>query len=113
MGGVQTMKRSTLLIIPALILISTGLFRGPRNEAWFKRKGAPVSARVIQIRDSTSTPATETTEPIWRLKATWTDSNNQKTYTFEKIFPARPDYRAGDVINVFIDPKDPSKYHID
>ncbi len=104
------MKRSTLFVIPAIILISTGLFRGPKNEAWFRRKGEPVQARVIQIRDSAQ--ATETTEPVWRLKATWTDSNSQKTYTFEKIFPERPDYRAGDFINVLIDPKDPTKYYL-
>jgi hypothetical protein len=111
MGGACGMKRSTLFIIPALILISTGLFRGPRNEAWFRRKGEPVKARVIQIRDSA--PAPSTAEPVWRLKATWTDSNSQKTYTFEKIFSARPEYRAGDFINVLIDPKDPKKYYLD
>ncbi len=105
------MKRCTWLVIPALILISTGLFRGPRNESWFRRKGEPVKARVIQIRDSAQPTSTE--EPIWRLKATWTDDNSQKTYTFEKIFPERPGYRAGDFIDVLIDPKDPSKYHID
>lgn len=105
------MKRSTILIIPAFMLISMGLFRGPRNEGWFKRKGEPVKARVIQIRDSA--PASEITEPIWRLKATWTNSTNQKTYTFEKIFPERPGYRAGDFIDVLIDPKDPAKYYID
>jgi hypothetical protein len=105
------MKRATLFIIPALILISTGLFRRPKNEAWFRRKGEPVKARVTQIRDSTQ--PTSTVEPVWRLKATWTDSNSQKTYTFEKIFPERPGYRAGDFINVLIDPKNPSKYHID
>jgi hypothetical protein len=105
------MKRSTLFVIPVLILISTGLFHLPRNEAWFRRKGAPVKARVIQIRDSA--PATSTEEPVWRLKATWTDSNSQKTYTFEKLFFARPEYRAGDFINVLIDPKDPKKYYLD
>jgi hypothetical protein len=105
------MKRATLFAVPALILISTALFRGPRNEAWFRRKGESVQARVIQIRDSAQ--STSTAEPIWRLKATWTDSNNQKTYTFEKIFAERPAYRAGDFINVLIDSKDPSKYHID
>jgi uncharacterized protein DUF3592 len=105
------MKRSTLLIIPALILISTGLFRGPKSEAWFKRKGEPIQARITQIRDSAQ--ATSTAEPVWRLKATWTNSNNQKTYTFEKIFPERPDYRAGDFIDVLIDPKDPTKYYLD
>lgn len=105
------MKKTTVFIIPALILISTGLFRRPRNEAWFRRKGEPVKARVTQIRDSA--PSTSTAEPVWHLKAIWTDSNSQKTYTFEKIFPERPDYRAGDFINVLIDPKDPMKYHLD
>ncbi len=105
------MKKATIFVIPALILISTGLFRGPRNEAWFRRKGEPIKARVIQIRDSAS-PASDT-EPVWRLKAIWTDSNSQKTYTFEKIFPERPNYRAGDFINVLIDPKDPTKYYLD
>ena len=105
------MKRSTIFVIPVLILISTGLFRAPRTEAWFRRKGEPVKARVTQIRDSA--PTTSTDEPVWRLKATWTDSNNQKTYTFEKIFPARPEYRAGDFIDVLIDPKDPKKYYLD
>ena len=105
------MKRSTLFVIPALILISTGLFGGLRSEAWFRRKGEPVKARVTQIRDTA--PATSTDEPVWRLKATWTDSNNQKTYTFEKIFSERPEYRAGDFINVLIDPKDPKKYYLD
>lgn len=105
------MKRSTVFIIPTLILISTGLFRGPRNEAWFRRKGEPVQARVTQIRDSA--PATSTAEPVWRLKAIWTDSHSQKTYTFEKVFSTRPEYRAGDFINVLIDPKDPKKYYLD
>jgi len=105
------MKRAALLVMPALILVSTCLFRGTRNEAWFRRKGEPVKARVIQIRDSAHPTSTE--EPAWRLKATWTDSNTQKTYTFEKIFPERPNYRAGDLINVLIDPKDPTKYHLD
>ncbi len=103
------MKRAIFGAIPALILISTCLFRGTRNEAWFRRKGDPVKARVIQIKDSTP----ETEEPVWRLKATWTDPNSQKTYTFEKIFPGRPKYRAGDFIDVLIDPKDPKKYFID
>lgn len=106
------MKRSTLLLIPVFILISTGLFGGTRNEAWFRRKGEPIKARVVQIRDRASADE-EDAEPIWRLRATWTNENTQKTYTFEKIFPDRPAYRAGDLINVLIDPKDPSKYHID
>ena len=105
------MKRSTVFVIPVLILISTGLFRAPRNEAWFRRKGEPVKAMVIQIRDSA--PVASTEDPVWRLKATWTDSNSQKTYTFEKIFLERPNYRAGDFINVLIDPKDPKKYYLD
>ena len=105
------MKKATVFVIPTLILISTSLFRGPRNEAWFRRKGEPIEARVIQIRDSTQ--ANASTEPVWRLKAIWTDSNSQKTYTFEKIFPERPNYRAGDFINVLIDPKDPTKYYLD
>jgi len=105
------MKRSTLLTIPVLILLSTCLFRGTRNEAWFRRKGEAVKARVTQIRDSAQVTGTE--EPVWRLKATWTDSTTQKTYTFEKVFPERPDYSAGDFISVLIDPKNPMKYHID
>jgi hypothetical protein len=106
------MKRVTFWTVPLLILISTGLFKGMRNEAWYRRKGEPVKARVIQIKDS-GLPTTETEEPVWRLKATWTDPNSQKTYTFEKIFPDRPNYRAGDFIDVLIDPKDPKKYLID
>jgi hypothetical protein len=107
------MKQSTFWAIPVLMLISTGLFKAPRNEAWFKRKGEPVKARVTQIRDSVPAQAAGTDEPVWRLKATWTDSKSQKTYTFEKVFSERPNYRAGDFINVLIDPKDPQKYHID
>lgn len=105
------MKRFTWLVIPALVLLSTCLFRGTRNEAWFRRKGERVKARVIQIRDSAQVAGTD--EPVWRLKATWTDSNSQKTYTFEKVFPDRPDYSAGEFVNVLIDPKDPMKYYID
>ncbi len=104
------MKRATFWALPLLLLISTGLFKGLRSEAWYRRKGEPVQARVIQIKDRT---ATEMEEPVWRLKATWTDPHSHKTYTFEKIFPDRPDYRAGDFIHVFIDPKDPTRYLID
>jgi hypothetical protein len=111
MGELCSMKKSVVFVIPALILIATCLFRGSRNETWFRRKGEPVKARVTQIRDSAS--ANAAAEPVWRLKATWTDSNSQKTYTFEKIFPERPDYRAGDFIDVLIDPKDPTKYYLD
>jgi hypothetical protein len=106
------MKRCTFWAIPVFILISTCLFGGTRSEAWFKRKGEPVKARVIQIKDRAQTSEAEET-PVWRLKATWTDSTSQKTYTFEKIFADRPNYRAGDFIDVLIDPKDPKKYYID
>ncbi len=107
------MKRATLWTLPLLILISTSLselFKGMRNEGWYRRKGDPVKARVIQIKDSTTN---EAAEPVWRLKAIWTDPTSLKTYTFEKIFPERPNYRAGDFINVLIDPKDPKHYLID
>ena len=106
------MKRATFWTLPLLILISTGLselFKGMRNEGWYRRKGDPIKARVTQIKDTASTAE----EPVWRLKATWTDPNTLKSYTFEKIFPERPNYRAGDFINVLIDPKDPKRYLVD
>lgn len=103
------MKRATFWTLPLFLLISVGLFKWMRTEAWYRRKGEPVKARVTQIKDNT---ATEMEEPVWRLKAIWVDPNSQKTYTFEKIFPDRPNYRAGDFINVLVDPKDPSGYLI-
>ena len=102
------MQRMTFLTPPLLLLISMGLFKGLRSDEWYRRKGDPVKARVLQIKDSG-----EMDSSIWRLKATWTDPTSQKAYTFEKIFADRPNYRAGDFINVFVDPKDPKRYLID
>ena len=82
------MKRATFWTLPLLILISTGLselFKGMRNEGWYRRKGDPVKARVIQIKDSA---ANEAAEPVWRLKATWTDPTRKRVNAQTRASPA-------------------------